>query len=192
MVPDALTNFFIASTGAGAALLGLLFVSLSISPEEKITTNASIEKRVSAYSALGSLIDAFFISLVALIPNNFGISVLVFGALSFFIAVQNSIQLLRPHEGASGLVRRLTVTVLNLLTYIAQCYLAVQIIVNPHDSAPVYSLTTLLLVVYILGIFRAWELLGGARNTPIKMLTSIHQQETSSPDGGENATAVPE
>lgn len=129
---------------------------------------------------------------MALIPNNFGISVLVFGALSFFIGVQNSIQLLRPHEGASSLVRRLTVTVLNLLAYIVQRYLAVQLIVNPHDSAPVYSLTTLLLVVYILAIFRAWELLGGTRNTPIKMLTSIHQQETSSSDGGGNATAVPE
>ena len=34
MVPGALTNFFIASVGAAAALLGLLFVSLSISPEE--------------------------------------------------------------------------------------------------------------------------------------------------------------
>jgi hypothetical protein len=50
MVPDALTNFFIASVGAGAALLGLLFVS--ISPEEKITAHASVEKRISAYSAL--------------------------------------------------------------------------------------------------------------------------------------------
>ncbi len=131
MVPDALTNFFIASAGAGAALLGLLFVSISISPEEKITTNASTEKRISAYSALGSLIDAFFISLVALIPNNFGISVLVFGALSLVIAIQNSIQLLRPHEGASSLARRLTLTVLNLLAYIAQCYLAVQLIDQP-------------------------------------------------------------
>jgi hypothetical protein len=100
--------------------------------------------------------------------------------------------LLRPHQGANSLVRRLTVTVLNLLAYIAQCYLAVQIIVNTHDSAPVYSLTTLLLVVYILAIFRAWELLGGTRNTPIKMLTSIHPQDTSSSDGGEDAAVVPE
>ena len=192
MVPDALTNFFIASTGAGAALLGLLFVSLSISPEEKITSNASVEKRVSAYAALGSLINAFFISLVALIPGNFGAPVVIFGALSFFIAVQNNFQLLRPHEGASSLARRLITAVLSLLIYIAQCYYAVLLIINPHDSAPVYSLTTLLLVVYVLGVFRAWELLGGTRNTPIKMLTSIHKQEAPSSGADEDATNVRE
>jgi hypothetical protein len=190
MVPDALTNFFIASAGAGAALLGLLFVSLSISPEEKITLNASVEKRVSAYGALGSLINAFFISLAALIPGNFGTAVLVFGALSFIIAIQSSIQLLRPHEGASSMARRIITTVLNLGVYVAQCYYAVQLILNPHNSAPVYSLTTLLLVVYVLGVFRAWELLGGTRTTALQLITG-HQQEAPSTDTNEDTTTVP-
>ena len=66
MVPDALTNFFITSAGASAALLGLLFVSISISPEEKITLHASVETRLSAYSALISLTNAFLVSLVLL------------------------------------------------------------------------------------------------------------------------------
>ena len=66
MVPGVLTNFFIASAGAGAALLGLLFVSISISPEEKITLHASVETRLSAYSALISLTNAFLVSLVLL------------------------------------------------------------------------------------------------------------------------------
>jgi len=83
MVPDALTNFFIASAGAGAALLGLLFVSISISPEEKITAYALVEKRISASSALLSLTNAFIISLVALIPGTFGIFVLIFSVISF-------------------------------------------------------------------------------------------------------------
>ena len=191
MVPDALTNFFIASTGAGAALLGLLFVSLSISPEEKITLNASIEKRVSAYGALGSLINAFFISLVALIPGNFGTAVLIFGVLSFVIVVQNSIPLLRPHKDASNLARRIITTVLNLGVYVAQCYYAVQLILNPHNSDPVYSLTTLLLVVYVLGVFRAWELLGGTRNRPMRLLASMQQQESSSTDTNEDTTTSP-
>src|SRR5579863_6099308 len=191
MVPDALTNFFIASAGAGAALLGLLFVSLSISPEDKITTNASIEKRVSAYGALSSLVNAFFISLVALIPGSFGTAVFIFGVLLFVLTIQNSIQLLRPHEGASSLLRRLFVTILSLLVYVVQCYYGVQLIVKPHDSEPVYSLTTLLLVVYVLGVFRAWELLGGTRKSPIELLTPRHQQEISHSHSDEDTTSVP-
>ena len=163
MVPDALTNFFIASASAGAALLGLLFVSISISPEEKITANASVEKRIGAYSALISLTNAFIISLVALIPGNLGIFVLIFSISSFSITLQNGIELLRPHEGPSNLARRLILTLVNLFAYIAEGYNAVRLIITPHDSAPVYALTTLLLVVYISSIARAWELLGGAR-----------------------------
>jgi len=192
MVPDALTNFFITSVGAAAALLGLLFVSLSISPEEKITANASVETRISAYSALLSLTNAFIISLVALIPGNFGIFVLIFSVISFTITLQNGIELLRPHEGASNLARRLILTLLDLFAYIAEGYYAVRLIINPHDSTPVYALTTLLLVVYILGIIRAWELLGGARRTPTHLLTAHPKQQTSSPSADENATPASE
>ena len=188
MVPGVLTNFFIASTRAGAALLGLLFVSISISPEEKITANASVEKRISAYSALVSLTNAFIISLVALIPGNFGISVLIFSIISFSITLQNGIELLRPHEGAGNLARRLILTLLNLFAYIVEGYYAVQLIINPHDSSPVYSLTTLLLVVYILSIIRAWELLGGARRKPTHLLTAHPKQQTSSTDADDGAT----
>jgi len=192
MVPDALTNFFITSVGAAAALLGLLFVSLSISPEEKITANVSVETRISAYSALLSLTNAFIISLVALIPGNFGIFVLIFSVISFTITLQNGIELLRPHEGASNLARRLILTLLDLFAYIAEGYYAVRLIINPHDSTPVYALTTLLLVVYILGIIRAWELLGGARRTPTHLLTAHPKQQTSSPSADENATPASE
>ena len=87
--------------------------------------------------------------------------------------LQNGIELLRPHEGASNLARRLILILLNLFAYIAEGYNAVRLIINPHDSTPVYALTTLLLVVYILSITRAWELLGGAR----RPLTHLHHRQ---------------
>lgn len=34
MIPAAFTNFFLASTGAAAALVGLLFVAISVNPEQ--------------------------------------------------------------------------------------------------------------------------------------------------------------
>ncbi len=190
MVPGTLTNFFIASAGAGAALLGLLFVSISISPEEKITANASVEKRISAYSALISLTNAFIISLVALIPGTFGIFVLISSVVTFAITLQNGIELLRPHVGQSSLARRLILTLLNLFAYIAEGYYAVRLIIDPHDSGPDYALTTLLLIVYVLSVVRAWELLGGARRTPTHLLTD-HPKEHTSPPGTEKTPHPP-
>jgi hypothetical protein len=192
MVPDAFTNFFIASAGASAALLGLLFVSISISPEEKITATASVEKRISAYSALVSLTNAFIISLMALVPGNYGIYVLIFSASSIIITIQNNIEQLRPHKGASSLGRRLFLALLSLLAYLAEAYLGVRLIITPHDAAPVNTLAIVLLVVYISSIIRAWELLGGASRTTIPLLTTHPTQHTSSSNADENATPDPD
>ena len=186
MVPGALTNFFIASVGAGAALLGLLFVSVSISPEEKISANASIEKRIGAYGALASLTNAFTISLVALIPGTFGIFVLIFSVATFAVTLQNGVELLQPHEEPSKLARRLTLTLLSLFAYIAEGYSAVRLISNPRDSSPVYALATLLVIVYVLSVVRAWELLGGMRRSPAHLLTTHLKDRTSSPGADEN------
>ena len=163
MVPDSFTSFFAASAGAGAALLGLLFVSISISPEDKIAENAQVERRTSAYGALTLLMNAFFISLTALLPGNYGLPVITFAVLSFALAVQNSITILRPHPDSSKLSSRLLIVLANLFLYILQGYYGILLIMNPKGPAPVFYLTNLLLVVYVLGIIRAWELLGGMR-----------------------------
>ena len=190
MVPGSFAAFFSASASASAALLGLLFVSISISPEEKITANADVEKRISAYAALNSLINAFFISLAALLPapSNFGVPVVIFGVISLTITLQNGFMLLRPHQGSSSVLRRIISTGLNLLTYVAQCYFGFQLIAHPKDPLPISSLTALLLVVYVLGIERAWQLLGGMRRTPISKL--IHSHHTANqPDAPMPPTA---
>ena len=41
MVPEAFHDYFVASTGTGAALVGLLFVVVSITPERTVMTGGS-------------------------------------------------------------------------------------------------------------------------------------------------------
>lgn len=36
MVPDTMENYFLGSTGAGAALVGLIFVAISLWPKERV------------------------------------------------------------------------------------------------------------------------------------------------------------
>ena len=68
MVPPEFANFFIAGASAGAALVGLLFVAVSIAPERMVTRRAPIERQAVAGSAFTALINAFLLSLAALIP----------------------------------------------------------------------------------------------------------------------------
>jgi hypothetical protein len=82
VVPPEFLSFFIASTSAGAALVGLLFVAVSIAPEQMVTCRAPMERQAVAGSAFTALINAFFISLVALIPHfNFGLLIVPFISL---------------------------------------------------------------------------------------------------------------
>jgi hypothetical protein len=67
VVPPEFANFFIASASAGAALVGLLFVAVSIAPEQIVTHRAPMERQAVAGGAFTALINAFFSSLAALL-----------------------------------------------------------------------------------------------------------------------------
>src|SRR5260370_22343121 len=96
MIPAAFANFFIASAGAGAALVGLLFVAVSIAPEQLVTRRAPMERQAVAGSAFTALMNAFFISLVALIPHfNVGFIIVPFISVCLVTTRIQAWQLLR-------------------------------------------------------------------------------------------------
>jgi hypothetical protein len=118
MVPPEFLNFFIASTGAGAALAGLLFVAVSLAPEQIVTRRAPMERQAVAGSAFTALINAFFISLVALIPHfNFGTLIVPFSSLSPLTSLIQAWSLLRPRKGWQSLLRRAFLVCLSLGLY---------------------------------------------------------------------------
>src|SRR5437588_9920681 len=83
VVPPEFANFFIACASAGGALVGLLFVAISIAPEQIVTPRAPLERQAVAGSAFTALVNAFFISLVALIPHfSVGSVIVPFSSLS--------------------------------------------------------------------------------------------------------------
>jgi uncharacterized membrane protein len=78
MVPATFTNYFIASVGASAALIGLLFVAVTVAPERVFGNGSTLERRTMAGGAFLALVNAFFVSLAALIPDaNVGYTALI-------------------------------------------------------------------------------------------------------------------
>ncbi len=62
-------NFFLALAGAAAALIGLLFVAVSVAPESIVQARAPVERRALATSVYTALLNAFIIALGALMPQ---------------------------------------------------------------------------------------------------------------------------
>ncbi len=69
MIPPAFNTFFATIAGAGAALVGLLFVAISIAPEQTVRPEAPLERQAMASSCFIALSNPFLIALIALIPS---------------------------------------------------------------------------------------------------------------------------
>ena len=74
MVPEGAKEFFGASTGASATLIGLLFVAIAVEPGSIVGEESRVETRSRASSAFIALLNVFFISLAGTVPpTNVGV-----------------------------------------------------------------------------------------------------------------------
>lgn len=164
MVPPEFANFFIASASAGAALVGLLFVAVSLAPEQIVTRRAPMERQAVAGSAFTALINAFFLSLAALIPRiDFGLVIVPVSIICLASSLVQAWPLLRRPRGWQSLLRRAFLVVLSLGLYGLELLNAVQLLNDPSQGGIIYGLVFCLLGAFALGLIRAWELLGAQR-----------------------------
>lgn len=181
MVPNEMFGFFQASVGASAALIGLLFVAISILPERIITEESAPERRATASSAFTALLNVFFISLVALIPEtNLGYVVFILG----FISVSGTISLViniftkgRKEDRMPTLRERFRLLLLplaSLVVYAYELYWAYQVFSGQIKNTDGFAVISYILIgAYAIGISRAWELIFDERHGLLLTLIGI-------------------
>jgi hypothetical protein len=178
MIPTEFSNFFLGGLAAGGALIGLLFVAISIAPDRTVTQVAPPERHATAASAFGALADPFFISLVALIPRwNVGWGILFFAALGLANTLAQSRLLFTWHAtwGRASLGRRLSLLAPGAIIYVVQLGIAWRLLALPHDDLAVYLLALSLVAMYLVGIIRSWELVGAGPTGLLSRLDRSHE-----------------
>ena len=164
VVPPEFANFFIASASAGGALVGLLFVAVSVAPEQIVAAQAPVERQAVASTAFTALMNAFFISLFALIPKfNIGFIIIPFSFLCLLTVLIQAWRILRGTRNWQSLLRRAFLVLLSVALYGLELWNGFQLYTNPSQPGYVYSLISCLLGAFGLGLIRAWELLGVRR-----------------------------
>ncbi len=172
MVPTSFANFFLATAGAGGALIGLLFVAVSINPERTFGSRAHPLRQGVASGAFAALVNAFFVSAWALLPfANVGYVTLLVGAASILDSGRFTVALIRSHASPRPTMRArwlvaahvLGVAGPSLALYGYECIMAALLLLHPNTVGYLYTLGSLVLGVYALGLVRAWELLGAPR-----------------------------
>ncbi len=181
MVPPQFVNFFIASASAGAALVGLLFVAVSVAPEHIVQANAPIERQAMAASSFTALLNAFFISFGALLPENVGFITLVMSLSGLMNSIYLTRNLLKARQKWQSVVRGINLILFSYIVYGFELYYAILLIKEPGNSGNFYGLTGLLLSVYGIGLLRAWQLLGARRYGILGWLSPLHESNEPNP-----------
>jgi hypothetical protein len=196
MIPASFDNFLLAIASAGAALIGLLFVAISVRPQHFFGARAEREHAGVATSAFTTLINGFFIAAAALLPEaNVGGVTVALATIGLFTTARLGWQLVgyRVAHRVPGqhlglrIVRSLALVLGSLGLYGYELVLAIQILRSPRDIGLIYSLCILLLIVYGVGLSRAWQLLGAPRSgllgwlNPLADLDEMEQLEAEPP-----------
>ncbi|HEX2348241.1 MAG TPA: hypothetical protein VHI51_07385 [Ktedonobacterales bacterium] len=191
MIPSAFLTFFAASAGAGAALVGLLFVAVSLAPEQIVTRHAPLERQAVAGSAFTALVNAFFLSLVALVPRvDFGLFVIPIAIVSLLFTVLPAWALLRVRKGWVSLLRRVALIAAGVALYGLELSNGISILTNPTQDGYIYALVFVMLGIVFLGLTRAWELLGAQRYGFGGWLNPLRDVQDSSSDAHATADAA--
>jgi len=155
VVPGSYIAYFAAVTGAAAALIGLLFVSISLRPDTVFGEGAPERGRTLAASAFTGLVNTFFMSMSALVPSvNLGYPALV-------LAVSSLVSTLRLHGKLSRSRSQLAYLLLSTSAFTFQIVEGVYLIVQPRGNSGVENLAYLMIGSMAIALGRAWALLQG-------------------------------
>jgi hypothetical protein len=168
VVPDSFIGYFTGAATAAAALIGLLFVAVSLRPETIVGAGASAKARAVAGSAFTALVNSFFVSMFALIPGtNLGYTAAVMALISLYSTFQ-------LHRGlGTGESAKLQLA-LALAAYLTQLVTGVLLAASPGDQSLVRTIAEVLVASFAAALARAWSLVQG-RHIPQAPATQLQK-----------------
>ncbi len=164
MVPLGYHDFFSGCATIAGALIGLLFVAISVSPEKLAGDRASVDHQVKAGAAFSALVNTLVIALVALMPGTgLGLAAIILASAGLSTSAGLIILLYREHQERIGLGQVVLLLALIAL-YGLQLAYGIQLDASARDVGAVSNLGTLAIFYFLFAIARAWQLVG-ARDT---------------------------
>jgi hypothetical protein len=155
-------DFFAASAAVVGALIGLLFVAISVSQGRLAEQGGAQSHRIRASAALTFFTDALTVSLFALIPGiHLGWPALITAALGEVFVCASLLSLYRLRREQPGAYRETLFLAGFAIVFGVQLFTGILLTSNEESVSEVRTLAILVVVCCLGGISRSWELIGG-------------------------------
>jgi hypothetical protein len=164
--------FFTASAGASAAILGLLVVAVTVVNTDDADAKTRERRTVLAGSAFLTLVDAFFVSIVALTGGAAvfwasNLAMAIFGLLATSRLIQRARRAGNFSRGFPTRRLNLTFAAISAGGYSTQLGLAIALLADAQSSALQRALVLVIVGLFGSALGRAWEVTGiQRRRTP--------------------------
>jgi hypothetical protein len=163
VVPADIHDFFMASAGAAGALIGLLFVAISVAGDRLAKRGAGAQvHRIRANAALIAFNNTLAVSLFALIPGQvIGWTAVAAGSAGLLFVAGSLVSLARVPGKHWSAARDALFLIGMAVAFVFQLSAGLDVASDPADASSVQNIAILVIVFFLFGISRAWELVGG-------------------------------
>jgi hypothetical protein len=163
MVPENVHDFFVACASVAGALIGLLFVAISVASDRLAREEAQAQvHRIRAAAALSAFTDALAVSLFSLIPGQkIGPTAVATASAGIVFVAAALLSLISRHQLRRHVLLDVLFLAGLLITFVVQLINGADVIARPGNSGAVYTIASMVVICFLIGIARAWELIGG-------------------------------
>ena len=161
MVSAVYRELFAAIAAASGTLTGLLFVAMSVTPSRRARSDSPVIQQTRAAAALLAFTNALAVSLFGLVPGtNVGYPAVVLGVIGIAFTAAAVRSVVTSRATTSQKLRQLELIVLLLLIFGTELIAGIAVLANSASSGPVQSIGYALIGSILVGVARAWELVG--------------------------------
>lgn len=175
MVPANIHDFFVASGSVAGALIGLLFVAISVSSERLAQDEKGAPlHRVRAVAALTAFTNALAVSLFSLIPGHkIGPASVAVSVAGLLFIMASLLLLVRLRQVRWGTVRDAVFLVGLAIVFVTQLIEGADVIAGQDVPGSVNTIAILVIICFLIGIARSWELIGAPSIGITKEVTAL-------------------
>jgi len=190
VVPADIHDFFLAAASVAGALIGLLFVAISVAAERLARDKAGAPvHRIRAGAALTAFTNALTVSLFALVPGQkIGPTAVAVSAAGLLFIGAVLLSLVRLRQVRWSTARDVLFLVGLAVMLVFQLLEGIAVIAHPDNPGAVNTIAVLVVVCFLIGIARSWELIGGPSFGVRHELTALVRGRESKPADQEKPT----